>query len=252
MKQNGMKWVALLTLQLKFVGTQIDWLSEWFKSGWMWVSEWVHGWWVSGCDWLIDWFNELSAWEWVDVGWWVNGWVGEWVNVIDWLIEWVSEWVRASTWVDVGECVDVIDWLIDWVNEWMGEWMSVWEWVDVGCWVNEWVGGCGWVRVSECDWLIDWMSEWVSEWMSEWVDQTINQSLGTVARLEASSLGMQAAPSSIPMSGTFFCGDLVMKTFLRPFSLFLWFKKSRCQLLAKECALSTGKLPMRLAQEQYG
>ena len=66
---------------------------------------------------------------------------------------------------------------------------------------------------------------------------------GPVARLEASSLGMQAAPSSIPTSGTFFRGELVMKTFLRPFSLFRWFKKSSCQLLAKECALSTGKLP---------
>ena len=31
-----------------------------------------------------------------------------------------------------------------------------------------------------------------------------------------------------------------------------WFKKSSCQLLAKECALSTGKLPRRLAQEQCG
>ena len=61
-------------------------------------------------------------------------------------------------------------------------------------------------------------------------------------RSEVSSLGMQAAPSSIPMSGTFFRGDLVTKTFLRPFSLFHWFKKSSCQLLAKECALSTGKL----------
>ena len=75
---------------------------------------------------------------------------------------------------------------------------------------------------------------------------------GAVARSEASSLGMQAAPSSIPTSGTFFRGDLVMKTFLRPFSLFRWFKKSSCQLLAKECALSTGKLPRRLAQEQCG
>ena len=75
---------------------------------------------------------------------------------------------------------------------------------------------------------------------------------GTVARSEASSLGMQAALSSIPMSGTFFRGDLVMKTFLWPFSLFRWFKKSSCQLLAKECALSTGKLPRRLAREQCG
>ena len=29
-------------------------------------------------------------------------------------------------------------------------------------------------------------------------------------------------------------------------------KKSSCKLLAKECALSTGKLPRRLAQEQCG
>ena len=71
-----------------------------------------------------------------------------------------------------------------------------------------------------------------------------------VAWLEAHPLGMQAAPSSIPTSGTFFLGDLVMKKFLRPFSLFHWFKKSSCQLLAKECALSTGKLHRRLAQEQ--
>ena len=71
---------------------------------------------------------------------------------------------------------------------------------------------------------------------------------GAVARSEASSLGMQAVPSSIPTCVTFFRGDLVMKTFLRPFSR--WFKKSSCQLLAKECALSTGKLPKRLVQEQ--
>ena len=44
--------------------------------------------------------------------------------------------------------------------------------------------------------------------------------LGAVARSEASSLGMQVAPSSIPTSGIFFRGDLVMKTFVRPFSLF--------------------------------
>ena len=45
---------------------------------------------------------------------------------------------------------------------------------------------------------------------------------------------------------------LCHEKFLRPFSLFRWFKKSNCQLLAKECALSTGKLPRRLAQEQFG
>ena len=39
---------------------------------------------------------------------------------------------------------------------------------------------------------------------------------------------------------------------LRPFSLFHWFKKAVWQLLAKECALSTGKLPRGLAQEQCG
>ena len=75
-----------------------------------------------------------------------------------------------------------------------------------------------------------------------------------VARLEACPLCMQASASasSIPMFGTFFHGDLVMKKILRPFSLFHWFKKSSCQLLVKECALSTGKLPRRLAQEQCG
>ena len=67
---------------------------------------------------------------------------------------------------------------------------------------------------------------------------------------EACSFGMQVAPSSNPMSGILFHGDLVMKTFLQPFSLFRWFKKSSCQLLAKEYALSTVKLPRRLAQEQ--
>ena len=36
-----------------------------------------------------------------------------------------------------------------------------------------------------------------------------------------------------------------------PFSPFCWFKKASCQLLAKECALRTGKLPRRLAREQY-
>ena len=35
---------------------------------------------------------------------------------------------------------------------------------------------------------------------------------GVVAQSEASRLGMQAAPSSIPTSGIFFRGDLVMKT----------------------------------------
>ena len=89
--------------------------------------------------------------------------------------------------------------------------------------------------------------------LNEWLLQDYSPpKLGTVARSEACPLGVQAAPSSIPTSGTFFRGDLVMKTFLLPFSLFRWFKKSSCQLLADECALSTGKLPRWLAQEQCG
>ena len=38
--------------------------------------------------------------------------------------------------------------------------------------------------------------------------------------------------------------DFAMKIFLRPFFLFRWFKKSSCQLMVKECMLSTGKLPL--------
>ena len=47
-----------------------------------------------------------------------------------------------------------------------------------------------------------------------------NTEPGAVARSEASSFGMRAVPSSIPTSGTFCRGDLVMETFLRPFSIF--------------------------------
>ena len=64
-----------------------------------------------------------------------------------------------------------------------------------------------------------------------------------------SSIGSMPAwhasgPEFEPTSDTFFRGDLVMTKFLRPFSLFRWFKKSNCKLLVKECALSTqsGKL----------
>ena len=55
-------------------------------------------------------------------------------------------------------------------------------------------------------------------------------------------LGMQVLPRSIPASGTFIPEDLVMKIFLRPF--FRLFKKSSCQLMVKECTLSTVKLPL--------
>ena len=39
---------------------------------------------------------------------------------------------------------------------------------------------------------------------------------GALARSEACLLALQAAPSLIPTSGTFFHGDFVMKKFLRP------------------------------------
>ena len=62
--------------------------------------------------------------------------------------------------------------------------------------------------------------------------------------------GKQTAAGSILTPGTFFRGDLVMKKSTTILSLPL-FKKDSCQLLAKECALSTGKLPRRLAQEVW-
>ena len=49
------------------------------------------------------------------------------------------------------------------------------------------------------------------------------------ARSVAMPLGMQEAPRSIPTSGR---------------SSSRCFKKSSCQLMAKECALITGKLPL--------
>ena len=81
----------------------------------------------------------------------------------------------------------------------------------------------------------------------------INILPGAVARSYARLPGMRTVAGSILTSGkTFFRWDLVMKTFLQPFSPFRWFKKGSCQLLAKEWALITGKLPKRLAQEQCG
>ena len=62
--------------------------------------------------------------------------------------------------------------------------------------------------------------------------------------------GMRTVAGSILTSGvTFFRWDLAMKKNLRLFSPFRWFKKGSCQLLAKEWALSTGKLPRRLANK---
>ena len=66
---------------------------------------------------------------------------------------------------------------------------------------------------------------------------------GVLARSLAMLLeiGVQAVPKSIT-SGIFFSEDLVMKIFLWSFFLFCCFKKSSCQLMVKECMLSTGKL----------
>ena len=80
---------------------------------------------------------------------------------------------------------------------------------------------------------------------------TTNQSLissGAVARSDSRPPGMRTITGSILTSGNILSWSLVMKQLLRPFSPFRCFKKGSCQLLAKECALSTGKLPKRLAQ----
>ena len=76
---------------------------------------------------------------------------------------------------------------------------------------------------------------------------------GAVARLDARPPGMRTVAGSILTSDkTYFRWDLVMKKILRPFSPFRWFKKGSCKLLAKEWALSTGKLPRKIAQEHCG
>ena len=54
-------------------------------------------------------------------------------------------------------------------------------------------------------------------------------------------LGMQAVPRSILASGTFFPVDWVMKIFHgHSSSSAAGLKKSSCQLMAKECTLSSG------------
>ena len=78
---------------------------------------------------------------------------------------------------------------------------------------------------------------------------------GHLAQPGASLTANQGVAGSSPGPATFFRWDLVMKKILRTFSPFRWFKKGSlgsCQLLAKEWALSTGKLPRRLAKEQCG
>ena len=93
-------------------------------------------------------------------------------------------------------------------------------------------------------------------WLVAYVISTIISWTGSfkvfLAQLGASLTANQGVTGLSPGPATFFHSDLVMKTFLWPFSPFHWFKKGSCQLLAKEWALSTGKLPRRLAQEQCG
>ena len=90
--------------------------------------------------------------------------------------------------------------------------------------------------------------------MTDWVYDISKHVLipGAVARSEACPLGMQADRVRYIRLAHSFVETWSWKKNLRPFYLFRWFKKSSCQLLAKECTLSTGKLPRRLAQEQCG
>ena len=75
---------------------------------------------------------------------------------------------------------------------------------------------------------------------------------GTIAGSDVRPPGMQTVAGLILASGkTFFCWDLVMKKFLRPF-FSRWCKKGSWQFLAKEWTLSTDKLSRRLAQERCG
>ena len=73
---------------------------------------------------------------------------------------------------------------------------------------------------------------------------------GAVARWDPGPPGIRTIAGSILASGNILSLRLVMISFLRPFSPFRGSKKGSCQLLAKECAFGTVKLPKRLAQEQ--
>ena len=66
---------------------------------------------------------------------------------------------------------------------------------------------------------------------------------GSVARSHARPPGMQTVVGSILSYGNILLWSLVMKYFLWRFTPFRWFKTGNCQLLSKECAPSTGKLP---------
>ena len=67
-----------------------------------------------------------------------------------------------------------------------------------------------------------------------------HRSISSVAQLDACPTGHQEVVGSWLRSGTILSLRLIMKSFLRSFSPFHWFKKESCQLLAKKCALSTG------------
>ena len=89
------------------------------------------------------------------------------------------------------------------------------------------------------DVLVDWIGSWsLPFYLLPKMDGRCS-SIRSVSAWHASAPPPPPPPprSSIPMSmsGSFFHVDLVMK-----------------KLVAKECALSTGKLPRRLAQEQCG
>ena len=80
-------------------------------------------------------------------------------------------------------------------------------------------------------------------------DVTRERKPGAVARSEKCPLGMEFDPHVRHILPWRF-GHWIISTAI--FVLFRWFKKSSYQVLAKECAPSTGKLPRRLAQEQCG
>ena len=60
------------------------------------------------------------------------------------------------------------------------------------------------------------------------------------AELDECLTGDQEVAGLQLQSGTILSLRLIMKSLLRSFSPFSWFKKGSCQLLAKDCALSTG------------
>ena len=68
------------------------------------------------------------------------------------------------------------------------------------------------------------------------VDRTLLE-LASVAQFDARPTGDQEVAGSTPAEeGNILSWRLIMKYFLRSFSLFRWFKKGSCQFLAKECA----------------